>query len=125
MAQGRLGRGIGRLEERLQVGLVFGAHIQATAQRQELADRQVKRGGFKGVRAGRLYHKAGTFMVGSAFALPGFEVMQCSLQHRQLEEFERRHFQLQHRHRQRAAQAQQGLVDVNVHLVLVFQGLEQ
>nr|WP_239694231.1 hypothetical protein [Pseudomonas sp. 58 R 3] len=51
--------------------------------------------------------------------------MQGRLQHRYPQKLERSDFKLQRTDRQRASQTQKGFVDIDLYLVLVFQGFEQ
>ena len=125
LTQGDLCGALLRVKKRLQIRLVFGADVQAAAQAEELADLEVERHRMVGAGgAGRLHEPRG-LVVRPFLALISFEVVQGRLQHRQLQELEVRHLDFENSHRQRSAQAQQGFIDVHLHLVLVLQRLEQ
>ena len=124
-AQGRLCDSIGRVEKTLQVSLILLADIKIAAQRQKLADRQIDRHRLVGARRTARQHETGSFMVGPGLAFVRFKVVQSRIEHREFEQFERSQLNAEDPHFQRPPEAQQGLVDIHLHLILIVQCLDQ
>lgn len=116
---------IRRMEEAAQVRLVLLADVEVTAQAQKLADRHVDGHRMEGVRRSAHHNETGGFMVGPGSAFVGLEVVQGGVQHREFQNLERRQLNGQNTYLQWTPQAQQGVVDIHLHLILLAQRLEQ
>lgn len=116
---------VGSVEKRLEIRLVLRAKIQMTAQTQKLHDGQVDRYGRKSTGRGGFFLKTRTVVKGTGQAFADFEIVQCSLKHRQVQDFERADFHTENTHGQRTPEAEERLVDIDSDLAAFLQRLRQ